>query len=42
MRNFALTKYGYSDLSFNDLTADFVQDFYYYLRDYKSLIHNAI
>src|SRR5690606_14653170 len=36
LRNFALTKYGYSDLSFNDLTSDFVQDFDYYLRDEQS------
>lgn len=32
LRNFVLTKYGYSDVSFNDLTPDFVQDFDYYLR----------
>ena len=42
LRNFALTKYGYSDLSFNDLTSDFVQDFDYYLRDDQSLTHNTI
>lgn len=42
LRNFALTKYGYSDLLFNDLTSDFVQDFDYYLRDDKSLTHNTI
>src|SRR5690606_7476051 len=41
-RNFPLTKYGYSDLSFNDLTTDFVQDFGYYLRDDQSLTHNTI
>ena len=33
LRNFAFTKYGYSDVSFNDLTPDFVQEFDYYLRD---------
>ncbi|WP_434427523.1 phage integrase SAM-like domain-containing protein [Sphingobacterium spiritivorum] len=42
LRSFALTKYGYSDLSFNDLTSDFVQDFDYYLRDDQSLKHNTI
>ena len=42
LRNFALTKYGYSDVSFNDLTPDFVQDFDYYLRDDQSLTHNTI
>jgi len=42
LRNFALTKYGYSDLSFNDLTSDFVQEFDYYLRDDQSLNHNTI
>ena len=33
LRNFAFTKYGYSDVPFNDLTPDFVQNFDYYLRD---------
>ncbi|WP_312135061.1 phage integrase SAM-like domain-containing protein [Sphingobacterium sp.] len=33
LRNFNLVKYGYSDLSFHDLTSDFVQDFDYYLRN---------
>ena len=42
LRNFAITKYGYSDVSFNDLTPDFVQDFDYYLRDDQSLTHNTI
>lgn len=42
LRNFALTKYGYSDLSFNDLTSNFVQDFDYYLRDDLTLNHNTI
>ena len=42
LRNFALTKYGYSDVPFNDLTPDFVQDFDYYLRDDQSLTHNTI
>ncbi len=42
LRNSALTKYGYSDLSFNDLTSDFVQDSDYYLRDDQSLTHNTI
>ena len=42
LRNFVLTKYGYSDVSFNDLTPDFVQDFDYYLRDDKNLTHNTI
>src|SRR5690606_40094010 len=42
LRNFALTKYGYSDVSFNDLTPDFVQEFDYYLRGAQSLAHNTI
>lgn len=42
LRNFVLTKYGYSDVSFNDLTPDFVQYFDYYLRDDQSLTHNTI
>ena len=42
LRNFALTKYGYSDVSFNDFTPDFVQEFDYYLRDDQSLTHNTI
>ena len=42
LRYFALTKYGYSDLSFNDLTSDFVQDFDYYLRCDQSLTSNTI
>lgn len=42
LRNFALTKYGYSDVSFSDLTPDLVQDFDYYLRDDQSLTHNTI
>lgn len=42
LRNFAHTKYSYSDVSFNDLTPDFVQDFDYYLRDDQSLTHNTI
>lgn len=33
LRNFALAKYGCSDVIFNDLTPDFVQDFDFYLRD---------
>tara|TARA_R110002033_G_scaffold36621_1_gene75243 strand:- start:17543 stop:18793 length:1251 start_codon:yes stop_codon:yes gene_type:complete len=42
LRNFAWIKYGYSDLSFNDLTCDFVQDFDYYLRDDQNLEHNTV
>jgi len=42
LRNFNLVKYGYSDLSFNDLTSDFVQDFHYYLRNVFSIGHNTI
>lgn len=42
LRNFALIRYGYSDLSFNDLTSDCVQEFDYYLRDDQSLNHNTI
>ncbi|MEG1021835.1 MAG: site-specific integrase, partial [Myroides sp.] len=42
LRNFALIRYGYSDLSFNDLTSDCVQEFDYYLRDDQNLNHNTI
>jgi len=42
LRNFALIRYGYTDLSFNDLTSDCVQEFDYYLRDDQSLNHNTI
>ena len=42
LRNFALTKYGCSDISFHDLTSEFVQNFDYYLRDDLSLNHNTI
>lgn len=42
LRNFALIKYGYTDVMFNDLTSNFVQDFDYYLRDEQSLTHNTI
>lgn len=42
LRSFAAKKYGYSDLSFNDLTSDFVQEFDYYLRDDQDLQHNSI
>jgi len=37
LRNFALIRYGYSDLSFKDLTWDCVQEFDYYRRDDQSL-----
>ncbi len=42
LRNFALVKYGYTDVMFNDLTPEFVQDFDYYLRDDLTLNHNTI
>ncbi|OPB98798.1 integrase [Elizabethkingia meningoseptica] len=42
LRNFALTKYSYRDITFHDLTSDFVQDFDYYLRDDLTLNHNTI
>lgn len=42
LRNFAHVKYGYRDLSFKDLTPDFVQDFDFYLRDDLTLNHNTI
>ena len=42
LRNFARTKYGYSDVPFSDLTCNFVQEFDYYLRDDESLGHNTI
>lgn len=42
LRNFALVKYGYTDVMFNDLTSNFVQDFDYYLRDNLTLNHNTI
>ena len=42
LRTFALVKYGYTDVMFNDLTSDFVQDFDYYLRDDLTLNHNTI
>jgi len=42
LRSFALEKYGCSDVSFNDLTPDFVQDFDYYLRNDLSLAHNTV
>lgn len=42
LRDFSLTKYDYSDLSFNDPTTDFVQEFDYYLRDEQGLSHNTI
>lgn len=35
-------KYGYTDVSFNDLTPDFVQDFDYYLHDDHHLGHNTL
>lgn len=42
LHNFARVKYGYSDVSFNDLTCDFVQEFDYYLRDDHHLGHNTV
>lgn len=42
LRNFVLKKYGCSDVPFNDLTPDFVQDFDYYLRDDLCLTHNTV
>ncbi|MBA5793522.1 site-specific integrase [Flavobacterium sp. xlx-214] len=42
LKGFALSKYGYSDVHFNDLTYEFVQEFDYYLRDEQSLEHNTI
>lgn len=42
LRNYAFVKYGYSDVSFNDLTSYFIQDFDYYLRDDQSLMHDII
>lgn len=42
LRNFALVKYGYTDITFHDLTPNFVQDFDYYLRDDLTLNHNTI
>ena len=42
LRSFAIKKYGYSDLSFNDLTCDLVQEFDYYLRDDKGMQQNSI
>ena len=42
LRNFALVKYGYTDVMFNYLTSNFVQDFDYYLRDDLTLNHNTI
>ncbi|GEN71185.1 site-specific integrase [Chryseobacterium lathyri] len=42
LRNFAIVKYGYSDVPFSDLNCDFVQNFDYYLRDDRSLTHNSI
>ncbi len=42
LRNFARVKYGYTDVSFNDLTPDFIQDFDYYLRDDHHLGHNTV
>ena len=42
LRNFALAKYGYSDITFHDLTSEFVQNFDYYLRDDLTLNHNTI
>ena len=40
--SFGIKKYGYSDLSFNDLTCDLVQEFDYYLRDDKGMQQNSI
>lgn len=42
LRNFARVKYGYTDVSFSDLTPDFVQEFDYYLRDNHHLGHNTV
>ncbi|MFT3903101.1 MAG: site-specific integrase [Niabella sp.] len=42
LRNFALVKYGYSDITFHDLTSDFVHDFDYYLRNDIGIDHNTI
>lgn len=42
LRNFGHVKYGYTDVFFNDLTSNFVQDFDYYLRDDLILNHNSI
>ncbi|WP_010254917.1 site-specific integrase [Myroides injenensis] len=42
LRNFAKIKYGYSDVSFTDLNCEFVQEFDYYLRNDKGLVHNTI
>ncbi|WP_115811185.1 site-specific integrase [Flavobacterium aquicola] len=42
LRSFVFKKYGCSDVSFNNLTPDFVQDFDYYLRDDQNLTHNTI
>jgi site-specific recombinase XerD len=42
LRNFALVKYGYTDVTFNDLTSEFVQDFDYYLRNDIGIDHNTI
>lgn len=42
LRNFALIKYGYTDVMFNDLTSNFVQDFDYYLRNDLTIGQNTI
>jgi len=42
LRNFALVKYGYTDITFHNLTSEFVQNFDYYLRDDLTLNHNTI
>lgn len=42
LRSFARKKYGCSDLGFNDLSCDLVQEFDYYLRNEKGLQPNSV
>lgn len=42
LRGFALKKHSRSEVPFNDLNPDFVQDFDYYLRDDLRLTHNTV
>lgn len=41
LRDFALVKYGYIDITFHGLTSEFVQDSNYYLHDDLTLNHNT-
>ncbi|THF52960.1 site-specific integrase [Flavobacterium supellecticarium] len=42
LRSFARKKYGCSDLGFNDISCDLVQEFDYYLRNERSLQQNSV